>query len=298
MNNFLIGQFNEFNDAKHDRDYKNSFWGMEGSSFNSHDEIKKWHEIVKKENCNIGIHYPLRANIGKIRDPLFMSKNDEVRKQAFDTILEELELYKALKPHYILFHYPKPIILSNDVDWSTWRFGDRTEYVFENEYSESEFRKYSEELFIWLTDVSEKYGFTPVLELDGLNKYIINSTFLDELLEKYPKVRLCLDTGRLHLMEKVNPNFSSSDLIRRLGKYTDLIHLWNLKYNNGIENHHYPVSSDHSIEEGWGDIESMLKAIKAQNDSAVILFEHQSQVISEQELEECYEWVDSIYNGA
>ncbi|WP_337926661.1 hypothetical protein [Paenibacillus caui] len=124
----------------------------------------------------------------------------------------------SAKPKYVLFHYPKPVILDDRVDWSKWRFADRKEYVYESNFSVNEFLEHSEYLFQWLSLKSDEHNFIPVLEFDALNKYIYQTDLLEELLNKYRKIKLCLDTGRLYLQEKVDPFFSSRQLIKKYAK--------------------------------------------------------------------------------
>lgn len=54
------------------------------------------------------------------------SSNDLTKLQAYDSIQQELEFLAPVKPDYVLFHYPKPVVLDDRVDWSKWRFDDRS----------------------------------------------------------------------------------------------------------------------------------------------------------------------------
>ena len=92
-----------------------------------------------------------------------------------------------------------------------WRFVDNSEYTYESEYSYDEsaysydeFKKNSEYLFKWLSEKSGEYNFIPVLEFDGLNKYVYEGNYVEGLLEKYKSIKICLDTGRLHLQHKID----------------------------------------------------------------------------------------------
>jgi hypothetical protein len=187
--------------------------------------------------------------------------------------------------------------LDDRVDWSRWRFGDSSEYVYESCYAYEDLKEKSEYLFRWLTEKSEEYEFTPVLELDALNKYIYESTFLDELLQEYPKVKLCLDTGRLHYQAAIDPNFHAEDIIRRFAKYTEVVHLWNVKVTDKVEYNHYPVLPWLDPAEGWGPIGRYLEIIREENKNCLMMFEHRSDMLTDEELDECYKWVDDIMAG-
>lgn len=294
MKNFMIGQYGRYDNAKTERDFREGFYGMEACLFETEEDIEKLINEAENKSFKIGIHYPLRSGRALLRDPQFLSKDDCTRNQAYRSIREELEFLKKVKPEYVLFHYPKPVILNESVDWKNWRFADRSEYMFEAEYSFEVLKEKSRELFKWLTEMSYQYNFIPVLELDALNKYIYESNLLEELLNSYPKVRLCLDTGRLHLQAKFDKNFDALNIIERFASYTEVVHLWNIRVADNLEKSHHPALPVLKAEDGWAPIEQYLKIIKKKNPNCKIMFEHQSDRISNEELQQCYDWVDQL----
>ena len=151
MNNFMIGQFNRFDYEKFERDFRDEFYGIEACLMQNEKEIENLISESIKNDFNIGVHFPLHAGISKLRDPQFTSLDENVRLEAFSTIENELKAIQKVKPEYVLFHYPKPVILDSSVDWSNWRFADKSEYIFEEEYSYQELKKKSEYLFNWLS---------------------------------------------------------------------------------------------------------------------------------------------------
>jgi hypothetical protein len=292
----MIGQFDKFDYKKFTRDFRKDFFGIEACMLQNEKEINSLIYESHNYNFKIGIHFPLRAGISKLRDPQFTSSDEKVRNDAFKTIEEELKTIRNANPEYVLFHYPKPVILDTKVDWSNWRFADKSDYVFENEYSYEELSNKSEYLFQWLSSKSNEYNFVPVLELDGLNKYIYGTDLLEKLLDKYPQIKLCLDTGRLHLQEKLDKNFNAKDVLKRYSKYVYVIHLWNIRVQENLEKSHFPVLPGLKEEDGWADIYNYLSIIKSENKNCKLLFEHRSDLISDNELDECYSWVDKLYN--
>lgn len=294
MSNFMIGQYGHFDSIKTKRDFKEGFYGMEACLFETEEDIEKLVSEAKSRNFKIAIHYPLRSGRTLLRDPLFLSADSATRLEAFKLITEELEFLQKIKPEYVLFHYPKPVILDESVDWSNWRFANRSEYVFEAEYSFEIFKDKSKELFQCLTEMSLRYNFIPVLELDALNKYICESNLLEELLDTYPKVRLCLDTGRLHLQDKLDSNFNALSIIERFASYAEVIHLWNIRVTDNVEKSHHPVLPDLKSEDGWAAVEQYLEIIKKKNPNCKIMFEHQSDRINDDELQQCYAWVEKL----
>lgn len=294
----MIGQFDFFNSDKFRKDYRNGFYGIEACSLKSEEDVLALKAEANRYDLNIGIHFPLRSGIYPFRDPLFMDLNPETRMQSFKAIDEELEYIKqrAINPEYILFHYPKPVILSEDFDFSRWWFKDSSEYTFESQYTRENFIEHSEFLFKWLSQKSYKYNFTPVLELDAVNKYIYKESFLEELLNKYTRIRLCLDVGRLHLQDKIDQSFSAADVLMRFSKYTGIIHLWHAKVGRTVEYGHYPLLPNLKPEDGWADIETYAGIICSQNRELKLLFEHRSDLISDEELDSCYDFINKLFS--
>lgn len=297
MKNFMIGQFGYFDFEKLKRDFREGFYGIEACMLNSQADVLALHDEARKRNFDIGIHFPLRAGVFASRDPLFMDLDTAVRKQAFKNIEEELRYISdmGIKPSYILFHYPKPVILSENFDLSRWRFSHRSEFVYETEYPFDKLSENSEILFRWLSEKSSQYNFIPVLELDAINRYISNSTFLEELLDKYNVIKLCIDLGRLHVQDRIDPQFSAMDILERFAKYAEVIHLWNAKVGDNVLHNHFPLLPGLYPKEGWADVEAYFQIIRSENKNAKLLFEHRSDLITDEELDSCYKWIGSLF---
>jgi sugar phosphate isomerase/epimerase len=296
MHRFMIGQYGGFNYKKYQRDYRARFWGIEACLFDHEQDILDLVNESKKDGFHIGVHFPLRSGISPFRDALFLAHDENLRQQAFIHIEQELDYLTRVKPDYILFHYPKPVLLDDRADWKNWHFADSREFVYESQYSFEEFKEKSQMLFEWLALKANKYEFTPVLEFDALNAYVYDSDFVEALFKQYPSIRCCLDTGRLYLQERTDPHFDSRSFIRRYAKYAATVHLSTLKINELIEHYKYPVLPQLSPIEGWAPIEDYLRIIKKENPDVRIMFEHRSDCISDEQLEECYQWVHSLIN--
>lgn len=296
MKNFMIGMYGKFDDIKFNRDFREDFYGIEACLFEDERDIKKLIYETKIRGIKFGIHFPLRAGISKLRDQQFLSLDEDARKNAYKCIEDELDYFKnnEINPEYILFHYPKPVILKSDFDMSKWRFADKSEYAYESDYPINEFKKYSKNLLSWLSEKSLKYNFIPVLEFDALNKYVCEDNYFEKLLQEYKTVKVCLDTGRLHLQSKIDSDFNEKEVIRKFARYTEVVHLWNVKVSGNLENNHFPALPNLKTDDGWASIESYLKSIKEENKNVKIMFEHRSDLISDEELDSCYSWISSI----
>lgn len=294
MKRLMIGQFDKFDIKRQERDFRDYFFGVEVNGMESLEEIEILKDNIRDRNLKIGIHFPLLKNQWRARDPQYLSKDAAVYEESIDYMVKDFKRSEELHPDYILLHYPKPVILEDKVDWSGWRFQDETEYYYESDISYEYFEDRSKSFFKFLSEQGRKYNFTPVLELDGLNKYVYGTNLLESLLEDYPNIKLCLDFGRIHLQDSMDDSFNGEEVISKLGKYTYLVHLWNVKVDTNVTHSHYPALKSLKPEEGWGDMEAYFKVLNKVNGNYKILFEHKSHLITDEELEECYQWVNEL----
>ncbi|USG64820.1 sugar phosphate isomerase/epimerase [Brevibacillus ruminantium] len=298
MHRFMIGLYGGFDLKKYQRDFRSGFFGIEACLFSEPEEITRLAEESKRQGFQIGIHFPLRAGHSRLRDALFLSPDASAHQEAYAYIENELAFVASrLQPAYVLFHYPKPVILDDRVNWEKWRFYDASEYLFESTYSLEMFQEKSEALFQWLTEKSRQYGFVPILELDALNRYVYETDVLENLLLRYPAIKLCLDTGRLFWQEKIDPYFQTLPVISRYAKYAAVIHLWTMQVTEGtkVKQMRHPVLPGQSPEEGWAPIEQYLNIIAQENNQVRIMFEHQSTLVTDEQLDVCYAWVAEIF---
>ncbi|WP_310829208.1 sugar phosphate isomerase/epimerase [Paenibacillus pedocola] len=293
----MIGQYGGFDEKKYLKDFRNGFYGIEACLFASREDAGLLIEAARSRGFQIGVHFPFRANTERLRDPLVLAGDDKVRYEAFQHIQEELEYLTSVQPEYVLFHYPKPVILDERVNWAGWRFGDSREFIHEHEITAEELTIRTAQLFEWLDRQSRKYQFMPVLEFDAISRLIYEHDFLEQLLIQYPRIRLCLDTARLFLQDKLDPFFDATKILGTYSKYATLIHLSNVQITDTVQNSHYPVLPELSVDQGWAPVEEYLRIIRAENPNVKIMFEHRSDLITPEQLECCYTWVDGILNG-
>lgn len=294
MRRFMIGQFNKYNEEKQQRDFRSDFFGVEVCQMESEDDIDRIKAIAITDDFELGIHFPLRSGQWRLRDPQYLSKHAEVKEASYDYMAREFEYAMKISPYYILIHYPKPVIIDDNVDWSKWRFADASEYYYESEYDFELFEVNSESYFHWLSDKGKEHNFIPILELDAVNKYIYNTDLLERLLDKYPNIKLCLDIGRIHLQDMIDDNFSGYAFVERFAKYAELVHLWNVQVDTNLKNSHYPVLPSQEGANGWADVQRYMNIITKYNSQFKVLFEHRSDLISDEALDNCYEWVKSM----
>lgn len=295
MKNFIIGMYGKFDENKYQRDFREGFWGIEGFMLSDKGEALKLADRAKKDRVSFGVHFPLIKRDGKTRDPLFISLDGSERREALLDFEEEVRFVSEIGAKYILTHFPKPFIMDPGLNWNFWRFADERERILESECSFETVKERSFGVFEKLSELSKKNGIKIILENDLLNKYFYEKELLYELFNTYPQLGLCLDFGRLHLQEKIDPDFHAVALISEMVQFVDLIHLWNARVDTKMSGGHYPVLPELSAQEGWGDIGLYLKTLTERKKDLKVQFEHRSDLISEADLDRCYSWVDSFF---
>ena len=71
----------------------------------------------------------------------------------------------------------------------------------------------------------------------------------------------------------------------------------NLRVKDNLVNNHYPALRRLKPEQGWADIAKYIGIIKRENNQFKVLFEHRSELISEQELNYCYQWISELISS-
>ncbi len=75
--------------------------------------------------------------------------------------------------------------------------------------------------------------------------------------------------------------------------------MWTLQYVKGSVRHpRHPVLPDLRPCDGWAPIEDFLHIIREENRQVKIMFEHQSEPVTDDQGEQCYTWVDSVLRSA
>ncbi|QUI22661.1 sugar phosphate isomerase/epimerase [Vallitalea pronyensis] len=296
MKRLMIGQYGHFDKNKQGRDYRDYFFGVEVCMMEKEEDIVALVREAQHQQFQIGVHFPLRK-ARELRDPLVLAINQDVKDKAYACIEDEIAyIHEKMKPSYILFHYPKPVIISKAVDWRHWRFGDEREFVEEAAYDYETFLSDSERFLEYLTQQATIYGFTPILELDGLNAYMVHREGFIKLLDKYSVVKICLDISRLHLQACMDQAFNPFETVVKYAPYTELVHLSNGRLEDNHTNNHYPALPELSSDKGWADIEHYLSTMNHYNKQYKLLFEHRSDRITDEQLEACYTWVNRLIN--
>ncbi len=293
MNNFLIGMHGGFDVDKYRRDFREGFWGVEACLFPDETDLGVLLDRADKDGFNVGVHFPILKSQYKYRDPLFMALSKSESKEAYSCFEAGVVHARDMGAKYILTHFPKPFLVDRSFDWSDWRC-EEYERIFLEECPITYFNKMLNEMFERLSEMSDKYNVKVVLEHDALSKHLYTTGILEELFDKYNRLSICLDTGRLHLFSRVDKAFDSVGFAERMSRFASVVHLWNEQAGSNAQRGHYPCLPELKPSEGWGDIEAYLKTLAGSSKELLYKFEHDSSLISDEQLESCYSWVNDI----
>lgn len=90
MENFMIGMYGEFDDIKFKRASRENFYGIEACLFKEERDIEKLINETERKGIKLGVHFPLIAGISNLRDPQFLSLDENIRRDAYKYMKEEL----------------------------------------------------------------------------------------------------------------------------------------------------------------------------------------------------------------
>jgi len=288
-----MGVYGTFDPAKFDREYRPWFTGIEACNLRTYAEACSLAEYCRNNNIELGIHHPLVAGPAHA---LVTSRSGEVRQDAFRTIERALHEAKELGTAYMLIHYPKPSLLDPSLDWSDWRFPYPGEALAATQELLAQEEELGVEAFVKLQTLSQEVGMALVLEHDILH-HIHYSGLLQQLYAAHPSIEICIDTGRLHMLEHTDPRFDGEQFIQAMTPYITNVHLWTVRLGTNKEGGHHPLLPRLDSSLGWGRMSTFLSAL-SRVPSARVMFEHRADLISPEELENCYQWVKScLENG-
>jgi len=210
----------------------------------SEGEVSRLKKEITRHNISMSIHAPLVRPDWYYDPPTWAFLCDiDNEKRDLNLRMIELALQQAsdYDTEYVVVHFPSRVDESNEA-------------------SLAELRAITMDSCYLISKLSEKYQIEIHIEGFGPNRFL-NAEFLKELFGQFPKLKYCFDTGHLNIESKergLDLYSFADDLAEHIGS----IHLWN---NRGVDDYvshrHIPVHPSQKPEEGWVDVESVLKIL-------------------------------------
>ncbi|WMM23949.1 helix-turn-helix domain-containing protein [Tissierella sp. MB52-C2] len=187
---------------------------IEFCNFDEQEEIQRMLRIAREDNFKIGIHFPLNKSSYKYRDPLLLSLDKDEVMEAFEAVENEVKYASEIGAEYLLVHFPKSMVVDEELNWRKCKFSHEGETIGEKAYGFREFKNQCNYIFRGLSELSKKYKIQIVLEIEMLNKYLYQGKLLKDLLEEYSDLKLCLDSARLHVLANIDSKFDYRNFIK------------------------------------------------------------------------------------
>jgi len=290
---YMIGLFGGFDQAKFNRDFRPGF-GIEACMFPSEDDLIRLKDAAKTYKFKWGAHFPLINDHEQYRDPMITSTNKAVRRHAYDRIERDCALVACYGGRYLLIHGPKPNLIPSGFPIDCWKFDGPREYVYIKQPQDVDtMMDLMAQAIKHLGSIAQKHDTDIYIEQDIIPSGVEAAAFA-ELFANTKRVYLCVDIARLYLQSIVDPAFDPIAFAAAVAPVTRHIHLWNAI--PGTDLYHMPIMPNQSPKDGWADIAKYAAVMKANDLQAQsILFEHMSEALTDQELQQCYDYAVSLF---
>ncbi len=293
MVKYYIGLHGEFDKRKYEKDFTKHISGIELCNFKSTEEVDEIYALSLSEAFDLGVHFPLYQSSYKYRDPLVTSHDLGEVEAAFDAIENELVCSKNINARYLLIHFPKPMLIDSRMDWTLVKY-QAHDAIASEAYSEKSFVLACKQALIRLNALSLKHEIPIVLELEFMNTWFYSGDWFIEALDQNKALSICLDMARIHLQNHMDPGFDQYDFVRKLSKYTRVLHVANLQIRESDTVRHHPAFPELLEENGWANIEKLLSCLDDRSRLHSVLFEHRTEGIGREKVITCYEWIRSL----
>lgn len=258
---------------------QNELWHGEFYNFPQQD-LPELKSKIEQYNLTVSIHAPL-GRLSWYPDPptwSFLCDIEEEKRQLSLRMIEEtMEMAKAFGSEYVVVHFPSP---STDADGAGYTL----------------LREIAWGSALHLEELGQKYGVPIYIEGFGPSPFL-SVDFLTEVITQFSYLLYCFDTGHMHIASQ-RDGFDIYQFAQQIAPYIGSVHLWN---NRGIEDYlafrHIPVHPSQKPEDGWVDIERILRLIVLKNPSCSIIFESGSrypEVLGGHDFREGVKWVKEL----
>ncbi|MBM4444172.1 MAG: sugar phosphate isomerase/epimerase [Chloroflexi bacterium] len=225
------------------------------------DSLPELRREIGRHNLLASIHAPLTRLSWYPTPPTisFLCDVDpELRLLSLKMIQETMELAQDFGAEYVVVHFPVPP--STPVRGIGY----------------DELRDVAWRSAVALADISRKHGLP--IHIEGFGPSIfLTPDFIVEVTSRLEGLHYCFDIGHMHIAAR-RDGFSLYEFARKLAPHIGSVHMWN---NRGIRDYltfgHIPIHPSQRPEDGWVDIDRILRLIIAGNPDCRIILESSSR---------------------
>ncbi|MBS4171760.1 sugar phosphate isomerase/epimerase [Bacillus sp. FJAT-49736] len=284
MRRLHIGMWHVLKEEEWNQFHFGMIHGLEASQYEKEEDWRTLKDFCQQNNISFGIHSPIYCN-ERAWLPQVTSSDEQKRIEALSWIGQEVEFAAKYKADYILFHYPFPAILPKYVDYNYWPREVNFPTMKWNELSREEFVHWSEEVFKRLVELQVNYKQKIILEYDFFGEF--EEEYL-QMFEKYKEIQLVIDTQRLDVHKRAFPGFDPYSFLVKAAPYVYLVHHSTTIYGENPKRH-VPVVPGSIHNPNYGDAHLYLEFLSKYNQTFHIHFEHNPNLVTKEQLKECYE---------
>jgi len=244
------------------------------------DDIPRLRQLIEHNKLDWSIHAPLTRLDWYPQPPTWSflcdadADNRELTMKMITLTVDHAEEYGA---EYVVVHFPSPASDEsgeNDgkLEAIAWRSCER------------------------LAELSLKRNIPIHMEGVGQSR-LINAEFLRAVLKEFSPLSYCFDTAHANLAAIYN-GFDLYAFKEELLPYIGSVHLWNTRNREDyLAFRHIPVHPSQSPEDGWVDIERVLRALNPDRSSLPVIFEserHYPESLGNYDYREGVKWVKEL----
>ncbi|MCS6801177.1 MAG: sugar phosphate isomerase/epimerase family protein [Chloroflexota bacterium] len=211
----------------------------------SREELPEVRRALEEQGARFSVHTP----VPRPRDypyPLtwtFLNYADAERRDLYFSLVQEtVECAADLGAEYVVVHYPGPITKACE------EIGLARLFEIANESADR------------LAELSARTGVPIHLEGFGPSPFL-NSEFILRVLERHPNLAYCFDVAHNHIADQ-RADLTYYEFLEALLPRLGSVHLWQTRsYEDYIVYRHLPLHPSQTPEEGWVDIERVVRTI-------------------------------------
>lgn len=236
---------------------------------------------IERHHLAASIHAPLTKVSWYPTPPTISFLCDvhvETRLLSLRMIEETMELAEDFGAEYVVVHFPVP----------------PSTPVRGIEYDEM--RDIAWRSAVHLSDLSQKHGVPIHIEGFGPSLFL-TPEFIVEVTDNLRGLLYCFDIGHMHIAAR-RDGFNLYQFAQALAPCIGSVHMWN---NRGIRDYvtfgHIPVHPCQKPEDGWVDVDHILRLIVPQNPSCRIIMEsssHYPEALGGHDFRDGVEWTKDL----
>ena len=236
---------------------------------------------IERHNLAASIHAPLTKISWYPTPPTisFLCDVDrELRLLSLKMVRETMELAGDFGAEYVVVHFPVP----PSTPVRGIEYDELKDIAWQSAAS--------------LADLSQKHSVPIHIEGFGPSMFL-TPEFIIEVTSKLKGLHYCFDIGHMHIAAR-RDGFSLYEFARKLAPHIGSVHMWN---NRGVRDYltfgHIPVHPSQKPEDGWVDIDRILRLIVPANPDCRIILEsssHYPEALGGHDFRDGVEWTKDL----